>query len=139
MVKVQMMLLNNNNSYKKTEKVMILICNTQFQLLLECGLIRPTTSGFFTILPLAKRALDKLEQLVHSCLETVQAQRMLLPCLTSANLWQRTGRLDSVGSELFVMKDRHDKKYLLAPVSGLSIHIIILENIHIFIYVMNNF
>ncbi|CAF4939445.1 unnamed protein product [Pieris macdunnoughi] len=89
-------------------------CKSQ-KLLLECGLIRPTTSGFFTILPLARRALDKLELLVNSCLERVQAQRISLPCLTSANLWEKTGRLDSVGSELFAIKDRHDKKYLLAP------------------------
>ncbi|XP_045489735.1 probable proline--tRNA ligase, mitochondrial isoform X2 [Pieris rapae] len=89
-------------------------CKSQ-KLLLECGLIRPTTSGFFTILPLARRALDKLELLVNSCLESVQAQRISLPCLTSANLWEKTGRLDSVGSELFTIKDRHDKKYLLAP------------------------
>ncbi|CAK1554468.1 unnamed protein product [Leptosia nina] len=89
-------------------------CKSQ-KLLLECGLIRPTSAGFFTILPLARRGLDKLEQLLHSNLQKVHAQRISLPCLTSAKLWEKTGRLESIGSELFTMEDRHEKKFLLAP------------------------
>ncbi|VVC86845.1 unnamed protein product, partial [Leptidea sinapis] len=86
-----------------------------FQLLLECGLIRPTSAGLFTILPLARRAIDKLENLIHKCLEHVNAQRMSLPSLTSARLWERSGRLDQVGAELLMVQDRHNKQYLLAP------------------------
>ncbi|XP_038221127.1 probable proline--tRNA ligase, mitochondrial [Zerene cesonia] len=89
-------------------------CKSQ-KLLLECGLIRPSSAGFFTILPLARRAIDKLEDIINKCLKDVNAQRISLPCLTSARLWESTGRLDDVGSELFTVEDRHDKRYLLAP------------------------
>ncbi|XP_072943250.1 probable proline--tRNA ligase, mitochondrial [Epargyreus clarus] len=89
-------------------------CKSQ-KLLLECGLVRPTSAGFFALLPLARRALDKLEALVIDCLEAAGAQRLSLPCLTSAKLWEASGRLADVGTELLKVEDRHGKKFLLAP------------------------
>ncbi|XP_046975408.1 probable proline--tRNA ligase, mitochondrial [Vanessa cardui] len=89
-------------------------CKSQ-KLLLECGLVRPTSAGLFTLLPLARRAVTKIENIIHRCLEEVGAQRITLPCLTSAKLWAATGRLDDVGPELIKVEDRHGKKFLLAP------------------------
>lgn len=85
-------------------------------MLLECGLIRPTSSGLFTILPLARRALDKLEAQIRLSIEEAGGQRMSLPSLTVGSLWEKTGRLHSIGPELMKMEDRHGKQYLLAPV-----------------------
>ncbi|CAK1587406.1 unnamed protein product [Parnassius mnemosyne] len=89
-------------------------CKSQ-KLLLECGLVRPTGSGLFTILPLARRVLNKLEALVIRCIEEAGAQRMSLPSLTAARLWEKTGRLQDVGAELMKVEDRHGKKYILSP------------------------
>ncbi|XP_050359601.1 probable proline--tRNA ligase, mitochondrial isoform X2 [Nymphalis io] len=89
-------------------------CKSQ-KLLLECGLVRPTSAGLFTLLPLARRAVTKIENIIHRCLEEVGAQRITLPCLTSAKLWAASGRLDDVGPELIKVEDRHGKKFLLAP------------------------
>uniref|UniRef100_A0A2H1WFD1 proline--tRNA ligase n=1 Tax=Spodoptera frugiperda TaxID=7108 RepID=A0A2H1WFD1_SPOFR len=99
-----------NAKIKNTE----ITCKSQ-KLLLECGLIRPTGPGLFTILPLARRSLDKLENLIRSCIEAAGGQRMAVPSLTSATLWDKTGRLQEIGPELIKMEDRHGKKYLLAP------------------------
>ncbi|XP_028034379.1 probable proline--tRNA ligase, mitochondrial [Bombyx mandarina] len=99
-----------NAKIKNTE----ITCKSQ-KLLLECGLVRPTTSGFFTLLPLARRALDKLENLIKTCIESSGAQRLSLPALTSAGLWAKTGRLENAAAELLTLEDRHNKKYLLAP------------------------
>ncbi|KAJ8705425.1 hypothetical protein PYW08_012471 [Mythimna loreyi] len=99
-----------NAKIKNTE----ITCKSQ-KLLLECGLIRPTSAGLFTILPLARRALDKLEIQIRSCIEAAGGQRMSVPSLTVAALWERTGRLQAIGPELMKMEDRHGKKYLLAP------------------------
>ncbi|XP_052745464.1 probable proline--tRNA ligase, mitochondrial [Bicyclus anynana] len=97
-----------------TIKNIEITCKSQ-KLLVECGLVRPTSAGLFTILPLARRAISKLENIIHTCLEEVGAQRLSLPCLTSARLWEKSGRLDDVGPELIKVEDRHGKKYLLAP------------------------
>lgn len=99
-----------NAKIKNTE----ITCKSQ-KLLLECGLIRPSSSGLFSILPLARRALDKLETHIRACIEAAGAQRLSLPCLTAASLWERTGRLQDIGPELMKLDDRHGKKYLLAP------------------------
>ncbi|KAH9645540.1 hypothetical protein HF086_006697, partial [Spodoptera exigua] len=99
-----------NAKIKNTE----ITCKSQ-KLLLECGLIRPTGPGLFTILPLARRSLDKLETLIRSCIEAAGGQKMAVPSLTSASLWDKTGRLQEIGPELIKMEDRHGKKYLLAP------------------------
>ncbi|KAJ8703842.1 hypothetical protein PYW07_013136 [Mythimna separata] len=99
-----------NAKIKNTE----ITCKSQ-KLLLECGLIRPTSAGLFTILPLARRALDKLELQIRSCIEAAGGQRMSVPSVTAASLWERTGRLHDIGPELMKMEDRHGKKYLLAP------------------------
>ncbi|XP_075989519.1 prolyl-tRNA synthetase 2-like protein, mitochondrial isoform X2 [Anticarsia gemmatalis] len=99
-----------NAKIKNTE----ITCKSQ-KLLLECGLIRPTSSGLFSIMPLARRSLDKLEAHIRTCLESVGAQRMSLPCLTASSLWEKTGRLGDIGPELMKFEDRHGKKYLLAP------------------------
>ncbi|XP_049887130.1 proline--tRNA ligase-like [Pectinophora gossypiella] len=105
-----------NANIKNTE----ITCKSQ-KLLLECGLVRPTAAGLFTLLPLARRALDKLEALVQKHIESTGAQRISFPALASESLWERSGRLAGGGPELMTVKDRHDKKYLLAPTHEESI------------------
>ncbi|XP_063544170.1 probable proline--tRNA ligase, mitochondrial [Cydia strobilella] len=96
-----------NAKVKNTE----ITCKSQ-KLLLECGLIRPTSPGFFALLPLARRALDKLEALVKRHIEAAGGQRVSLPALTAAGLWEKTGRITE---ELLKVQDRHGKKFVLAP------------------------
>ncbi|XP_063632339.1 probable proline--tRNA ligase, mitochondrial [Cydia splendana] len=96
-----------NAKIKNTE----ITCKSQ-KLLLECGLIRPTSPGFFALLPLARRALDKLEALVKWHIEAAGGQQVSLPALTAAGLWEKTGRITE---ELLKVQDRHGKKFVLAP------------------------
>lgn len=105
-----MLIIPKNAKVKSTE----ITCISQ-KLLLECGLIRPTSAGFFTLLPLARRALDKLEDLVRRSIESVGGQRISLPTLTASALWQKSGRLEACESELLTVEDRLRKNYVLAP------------------------
>lgn len=50
-------------------------------------------------------------------MEEAGAQRMSLPSLTNAKLWEKTERLQDMGAELLKVEDRHGKKYVLSPVS----------------------
>ncbi|XP_048485677.1 probable proline--tRNA ligase, mitochondrial [Plutella xylostella] len=99
-----------NAKIKSTE----VTCKSQ-KLLLECGLIRPTSSGLFAILPLAQRAMDKLERHICKHIEAAGAQRISLSSLTPASLWDKSGRLQEMGPELMKATDRHGKQYVLAP------------------------
>ncbi|XP_024944462.1 probable proline--tRNA ligase, mitochondrial isoform X2 [Cephus cinctus] len=83
--------------------------------MLDMGIIRQVNSGMYSLLPLGLRVLQKLEALVDSEMTKAGAQKMLLPILTSATLWNRSGRLKTIGSELFTVEDRHKKLYVLNP------------------------
>lgn len=60
-------------------------------MMLEQGVIRATSTGLYTLLPLGMRALNKLENIVDRYMEKVGAQKILLPTLTSDQLWEQSG------------------------------------------------
>lgn len=86
--------------------------------MIDVGIIRQAASGMYNLLPLGLRALDKLRVLVDEEMEKIDAQKILMPHLTSTDLWKTTGRLDAAGTELFTLQDRHNREYVLSPVSG---------------------
>lgn len=59
--------------------------------MLDLGLIRSTGNGTFHILPLAQRAVDKCTRLIDFYMRKVDAQKMSIPVLTSADLWKKSG------------------------------------------------
>ncbi|KAA0185737.1 hypothetical protein HAZT_HAZT006366 [Hyalella azteca] len=67
------------------------------------------------MLPLAQRALDKLCRIVEQEMEAINANKLLLPTLTSLELWQKSGRWRPTNPELMTMSDHHQKQYLLSP------------------------
>ncbi|XP_008551216.1 probable proline--tRNA ligase, mitochondrial [Microplitis demolitor] len=86
-----------------------------YRLLLDMGVIRQANPGMYTLLPLGYRVLDKLIAIVDNEMTNIGAQKMLLPHLTSAKLWKKTGRLSEMGPELIKLKDRHCDTLILSP------------------------
>ncbi|XP_062561686.1 probable proline--tRNA ligase, mitochondrial isoform X1 [Armigeres subalbatus] len=92
------------------------------RLMLEQGLIRPAGNGTFYILPLLQRSVRKAIDLVdHFMQHHVEAEKLTLPILTSAELWQKSGRLETAGGELMSITDRHGKQQILGPTHEESI------------------
>lgn len=85
------------------------------KLLMDAGIISSTETGMFYFLPLGDRVVEKLEKLVNEEMKLIGAQKIRSPALTSTNLWEKTGRLEEAKSELFMLKDRHNKGYILGP------------------------
>lgn len=85
------------------------------QLLLRAGFIRQTASGIYTFLPLGKRVLKKVEEIVRQEMDAAGAVEMLMPSLQQAELWQESGRWYTYGPELMRLKDRHDREFALGP------------------------
>ncbi|XP_011301330.1 probable proline--tRNA ligase, mitochondrial [Fopius arisanus] len=86
-----------------------------YQLMIDMGIIRQSLPGMYTLLPLGNRALDKLKRIVNTAMESIGAQKIVLPNLTDSRLWKKTGRLNEMGDELFLVKDRHKQRYVLSP------------------------
>lgn len=88
---------------------------TSHQLMLRAGLIRKTASGLYSYLPLGLRVIQKMEAIVREEMNKAGAQELLMPMVTPAELWQRSGRWDKYGKELCRLKDRHNNEFCLGP------------------------
>jgi prolyl-tRNA synthetase len=76
------------------------------KLLVRAGLIRQLSAGIYSILPLGWRVCRKIEALIRDEMERIGAQEFRLPAMHPAELWQRSGRWDVMGDEMFRLKDR---------------------------------
>ncbi len=82
--------------------------------LIRGGYIRPVSAGIYSLLPIGKRIVEKIEAIIREEMNRVDGQEVLMPVVLPADLWQESGRYESVGSELLRFKDRNDKPMLLA-------------------------
>lgn len=85
------------------------------QLMVRAGLIRKSTSGVYTYLPLALRVLRKIEAIVREEMDAKGGQELLMPIMQPAELWKESGRWEVYGAELFRLRDRHDREFCLGP------------------------
>ena len=85
------------------------------RLMLRAGMIKQSSAGIYSWLPLGFKILRKLENIVHE--EQVRAGHipMLMPTLQSADLWRESGRYEAYGQEMLRIKDRHDRDMLYGP------------------------
>ncbi|XP_021936027.1 probable proline--tRNA ligase, mitochondrial isoform X2 [Zootermopsis nevadensis] len=109
-------LFQPQNVVPKDNKVKNEDCLSKSQkLMLDLGVIRQASAGAFHMLPLSERSLQKLISIVDDEMSKIDAQKLMLPLLTPGELWKTTGRWEDVGEELFTLKDRHDKEFVLSP------------------------
>ena len=85
------------------------------RLMLRAGMIKQSSAGIYSWLPLGFKILCKLENIVHE--EQIRAGHipMLMPTLQSADLWRESGRYEAYGQEMLRIKDRHDRDILYGP------------------------
>ncbi|RFS84527.1 proline--tRNA ligase [Actinomadura spongiicola] len=83
------------------------------RLLLRAGYIRQLTAGHYSLLPLAVRVRAKIIAIVRAEMDAIGAQEMLLPALHPAEPWQRSGRWDLMGREMFRLRDRRGADHAL--------------------------
>jgi len=76
------------------------------RLLLRAGYIRQLMAGHYSMLPLAQRVRLKVIQVIREEMNRAGAQEILMPVMHPAELWQRTGRWQTMGEEMFRLKDR---------------------------------
>lgn len=81
--------------------------------LLRAGFIRQNASGIYSYLPLGRRVLANIEQIVREEMEAINAIELLMPAMQAAELWQESGRWEAYGPELMRLKDRHDRDFAL--------------------------
>ena len=83
--------------------------------MLRAGMIRQSSAGIYSWLPLGFRVLKKIEQIVREEQNRSGAQELLMPTIQSADLWRQSERYDDYGKEMLRIKDRHDRDMLYGP------------------------
>ncbi|SDZ11323.1 prolyl-tRNA synthetase [Jannaschia faecimaris] len=85
------------------------------RLMLRAGMIKQSSAGIYSWLPLGYRVLKRIERIVHEEQERAGHIPMLMPTLQGADLWRESGRYDAFGPEMLRITDRQDREMLYGP------------------------
>ena len=84
-------------------------------LLTRAGFISQVAAGLYNYLPLGKRVLKKIENVINEEMTKIGAQEVDLSFVTPADLWEESGRLEKFGKELLRFRDRKENLFVLGP------------------------
>ena len=85
------------------------------QLMLRAGMVKQSSAGIYSWLPLGLRVLKKIEAIVREEQNRAGAVEVLMPTIQSAELWRESKRYDAYGKEMLRITDRHDRQMLFGP------------------------
>jgi prolyl-tRNA synthetase len=85
------------------------------QLMLRTGMIKQSSAGIYSWLPLGFKVMKKIEQIVREEQNAIGAQEMLMPTIQSSEIWKESGRYDDYGDEMLRIKDRQGREMLYGP------------------------
>ncbi len=84
-------------------------------LLVRAGMIKKNSSGTYMIMPMGKKVLAKIENIIREEMDAKDAQELLMPALIPEDVYIQSGRRSAFGSNMFSLKDRYNKPYVLGP------------------------
>ncbi len=84
-------------------------------LLTRSGMIKKSSSGVYMYLPLGYKVVKNIEKIIREEMENINAGELLMPALIPEEVYIESKRRDAFGSDMFSLKDRFDKSYVLAP------------------------
>jgi prolyl-tRNA synthetase len=84
------------------------------KLMVRAGFVRQLAAGLYMYLPLGERVMDKINRIMREEMNAIGGQEVTMPVLHPAEVWQQTGRWDSIGDEMFRLKDRSGRDMCLA-------------------------
>ena len=85
------------------------------QLMLRTGMIKQSSAGIYSWLPLGFKVMKKIEQIVREEQDRIGVQEILMPTIQSSDIWKESGRYDDYGEEMLRIKDRQKREMLYGP------------------------
>ena len=85
------------------------------QLMLRVGMIKQSSAGIYSWLPLGFKVMKKIEQIVREEQNRIGVQEMLMPTIQSSEIWKESGRYEDYGEEMLRIKDRQNREMLYGP------------------------
>ena len=87
---------------------------TSQKLLIRAGFIRQLGAGIYSYLPMARRSMTKIENILREEINAIGGQELTMPVVQPADLWKETKRWYQIGSEMGRFKDKNDRDMVLA-------------------------
>ncbi len=85
------------------------------QLMLRVGMIKQSSAGIYSWLPLGFKVMKKIEKIVREEQNKIGVQEILMPTIQSSEIWKESGRYDDYGEEMLRIKDRQNREMLYGP------------------------
>ena len=85
------------------------------QLMLRVGMIKQSSAGIYSWLPLGFKVMKKIEKIVREEQDKIGAQEILMPTIQSSEIWKESGRYEDYGEEMLRIKDRQSREMLYGP------------------------
>ena len=85
------------------------------QLMLRVGMIKQSSAGIYSWLPLGFKVMKKIEKIVREEQDRIGVQEILMPTIQSSEIWKESGRYEDYGEEMLRIKDRQDREMLYGP------------------------
>lgn len=101
-----------------------------FSLLIRGGYIRQSSSGIYTLLPNGLRMVKNIERIIDSEMQQIGASKIELPSLLPGASWHKSGRYETMGAELYKVKDRRGSEFVVAPTCEEEITKLVGDDVH---------
>ncbi len=85
------------------------------QLMLRTGMIKQSSAGIYSWLPLGFKVMKKIEKIVREEQNRIGVQEILMPTIQSSDIWKESGRYEDYGEEMLRIKDRQNRELLYGP------------------------
>ena len=85
------------------------------QLMLRTGMIKQSSAGIYSWLPVGFKVMKKIEQIVREEQDRIGVQEILMPTIQSSDIWKESGRYNDYGEEMLRIKDRQNREMLYGP------------------------
>ena len=85
------------------------------KLMLRTGMIKQSSSGIYSWLPLGFKIMKKIEKIVREEQDRIGVQEILMPTIQSSEIWKESGRYEDYGEEMLRITDRQNREMLYGP------------------------
>jgi len=85
------------------------------KLMLRTGMIKQSSAGIYSWLPLGFKVMKKIENVVRDEQNKIFAQEILMPTIQSSEIWKESGRYEDYGEEMLRIIDRQKREILYGP------------------------
>ncbi len=111
--------------FKSKRNIKDNLCPSHQRLIAGC-FISQEAAGLFRILPLGKRVLDNIQQIIRGEMDLIGAEEVILPTVQPISIWQNSGR-ENYENEMFKVFDRDGAKMVLSPTAEESVTLLVKE------------